>query len=120
MVDPRDGVRFPRGPGFHEVSPLLEGERLQPVLQAFGCGRRHEIYLQAPQAEDFPDEIYDVANPDILENIGRLHRRGNLGEKLVVVVTLDKRRRPKRLRPPGRLSGGGRGRRWGGACGAHL
>jgi hypothetical protein len=69
-------------------SPASRGENVVDPVNGTG--------LEAPQAEGAPDEIDDLANPDILENVGWLHGCGNADEKLVIgggILALDERRR---------------------------
>ena len=68
--------------------------RLQDRPDAFISGRRQQIRPEASQRKDLPGEIDDVTNPDILENVGGLHGRGNVDEKFVIgggILALDQR-----------------------------
>jgi hypothetical protein len=46
--------------------------------------RRHQACLEAALAKRFPDQIDDIAHPDLLENVGRPHRRRDADQKLVL------------------------------------
>src|SRR5262245_62841218 len=80
-------------------------DRHESVIRAAGG---HEIHLKTTQAEHFPGQINDVAQPDVFENIDRLHRRGHAEKKLVVrsgILALEERRRAKQIQAWGRLEG---------------
>src|SRR6266404_2455155 len=88
-------------------SPASRGENVVDPVNWTG--------LEAPQAEGAPDEIDDLANPDILENVGWLYGCGNAEEKLVIgggILALDERRRTKYVQSRGGAGSTVRRVRW--------
>jgi hypothetical protein len=89
------GVWFSRDPVYHKVVAVT-----YELLQSGSQAPRHEIHLEAPPAQDVPLEIDDVTNPDVLDNICRLHRGGNTDPKFVVggtILAFEDGRRAKRV-----------------------
>jgi hypothetical protein len=58
--------------------------------------RRATITINV-RLEDFPDHVNDVADPDVLQDVGGLHDAGHTGENLIIVSRVS--------RPTGRSGG---------------
>src|SRR5262245_4100133 len=102
VLDPLHVIKiYEQRPDHDSVrSPASRGENVVNPVNGTG--------LEAPQAEGAPDEIDDLANPDIFENVSWLHGCGNADEKLVIgggILALDKRRRTKYVQSRGGAGG---------------
>ena len=115
LLDGPDRAALARGPAAGEAFGLIRSDRTDEARSERAArAPDQQAGLEAAQAERLPDQIDDVAHPDLLENVGGPHRRGHAQEKLVVarrILALDERRRPERDRRKrgGRREGGGIG-----------
>ena len=71
LLDRRNGARLARGPAPGEPIRLRPADqRRQPMSQRLAGARRHQASLEAAQPKRLPDQIDDIADPNLLENIG--------------------------------------------------
>jgi hypothetical protein len=85
-----------RGPALGQRLDVgVAHERREQLGHALVGGGRYEAGLEPAQPEHLPNEVDDVADPDLLERVGGVERIGDARQQLLVagdVLARDQRR----------------------------